>query len=106
LIPLPASLTAKVKRTVADAAATLMVDGVIEKPFSTGTAVSPFGLVTEIDTVPLFPSIVAVIVAVPAVTALTIPLGLTVATDPLFVVQVTLLPDRAMPAASRAVAVS
>ena len=57
--------------------------------------------------VPLFPSLVAVIVALPAVdAALTRPVADTVATDALFVVQVTALPVRTPPTESSVNAVN
>src|SRR3954470_12791955 len=52
--------------------------------------------VTVIHEVPLTPSLVAVIVAVPAMCAVTSPFPSTVATEVLFETQVTLLPDRAL----------
>lgn len=54
---------------------------------------------------PLFPSLVAVMVAVPGAAAVTAPLDETVATEVALVVQVTARPDRAAPPASRGVAV-
>jgi len=62
--------------------------------------------VTVIVAVPLFPSLVAVIVAEPAVTPETRPALLTVATDVLLLVHVTVEPDRAFPFASLGIAVS
>ena len=58
------------------------------------------------DDVPLFPSLVAVIVAEPGVTPETSPELLTVATDVLLLDQVTVRPDSAAPFASLGVAVS
>src|SRR2546427_5797416 len=63
-------------------------------------------LVTVIADVPLFPSLVAVIVAEPATTPLTRPLELTVATDVLLLDQVTTRPASGVPLASFGVAVS
>ena len=63
-------------------------------------------LVTVIDDVPLFPSLVAVIVAEPRVTAETTPALLTVATEVLLLDQETARPERAAPFASFGVAVS
>jgi len=56
--------------------------------------------------VPLCPSLVAVIVAVPATTPLTRPLPFTVATDVLLLDHVTTRPVRGLPLASFGVAVS
>ena len=64
------------------------------------------GAVTVIVAVPVWPSLVAVMVAAPAATADTRPLALTVATDALLVVQVTTRPDSGLPPASFGVAVS
>ena len=63
-------------------------------------------LVTVIDAVPLFPSLVAVIVAEPGVTPETSPELVTVATDVLLLDQVTARPESAAPFASLGVAVS
>ncbi len=63
-------------------------------------------LVTVMDDVPLFPSLVAVIVADPGVTPETSPELLTVATDVLLLDQETARPERAVPFASFGVAVS
>src|SRR5438094_134966 len=63
-------------------------------------------LVTEIDDVPLLPSLVAVIVAEPGVTAVTRPLPFTVATDVLLLDQETARPESAAPFASCGVAAS
>jgi len=63
-------------------------------------------LVTVIDDVPLFPSLVAVIVAEPRVTAETTPTLLTVTTEVLLLDQETARPERAPPFASFGVAVS
>src|SRR4051812_26768418 len=49
--------------------------------------------VTVIEIVPLFPSLVAVTVAVPAPTAVTCPLGATVRADGLLLDHVTVRPD-------------
>src|SRR5207253_7117292 len=54
----------------------------------------------------LFPSLVAVIVAVPTPEAVTNPVALTVATEPLSLDQVTVRPVRTLPFASFGVAVS
>src|ERR687888_1744553 len=56
--------------------------------------------------VPFLPSLVAVIVAVPAATPVTSPLELTVATEMLLLDQVTVRPVRALPAESFGVAAS
>src|SRR2546425_8849692 len=64
------------------------------------------GAVTVIVAVPVWPSLVAVIVAAFAATADTRPLALTVATDALLVVQVTTRPVSGLPLASFGVAVS
>ena len=63
-------------------------------------------LVTVTDAVPLFPSLVAVIVAEPGVTPETSPALLTVATEVLLLDQVTARPESAAPFASLGVAVS
>ena len=55
---------------------------------------------------PLIPSLVAVIVTVPAATAVARPLALTVATAVLLLLHVTVRPGRAFPAASFGVAVN
>ena len=62
--------------------------------------------VTVTDAVPLFPSLVAVIVAEPGVTPEASPELLTVATDVLLLDQETARPERAAPFASLGVAVS
>ena len=62
--------------------------------------------VTVMDDVPLFPSLVAVIVAEPGVTPEASPELLTVATDVLLLDQETARPERAAPFASLGVAVS
>ena len=61
---------------------------------------------TVIVTVPDFPSLVAVMIAVPGVNAVTSPLPETVATDVLLELQLTVLPVSAAPEASFGVAVS
>ncbi len=66
----------------------------------------PVGAVTVIAAVPLCPSLVAVIVADPAPAPLTSPLPLTGATAVLLLPHVTTRPVRAVPFASRGVAVS
>src|SRR5438552_3615213 len=66
----------------------------------------PLGAVTVIADVPLFPSLVAVIVADPAATPLTRPLPFTVATDVMLLAQVTTRPVRGLPPASLGVAAS
>src|SRR5947208_9240732 len=63
-------------------------------------------VVTVIVAVPLCPSLVAVIVAAPAVTPVTTPLPLTVATAVLLLPQLTDRPDNGLPLASFGVAVS
>jgi hypothetical protein len=63
-------------------------------------------VVAVIEAVPLWPPLVAVIVAVPAAITVTKPLPDTVATDALLVAQVTALPVSAFPFASSGVAVS
>src|SRR5439155_26235340 len=62
--------------------------------------------VTVMDDVPLWPSLVAVIVAEPATFVVTSPLLFTVATDVLFEDHVTVRPVRMLPFASLSVAVS
>src|SRR5258706_4868582 len=59
------------------------------------------GLVTVTTAVPVFPSLVARIVAVPALTAVTSPLALTVATDAESEDQAIVRPVRTLPAESR-----
>ena len=71
----------------------------------TATEATGTGL-TVIAAVPLFPSLVAVIVAEPVATALTNPLTETVATVALLLVQVTVRPLKGLPLASSGVAVS
>jgi len=61
---------------------------------------------TVIAVVPLFPSLVAVIVAAPAATPVTSPLALTVAAAVLLLAHVTTRPDSGLPLASCGVAVS
>ena len=81
-------------------AGTLAVAGVTVTD-ATGTGV------TVMDDVPLWPSLVAVIVAgPPAATPITSPVLLTVATDVLFEDHVTVRPVRMLPFASLSVAVS
>src|SRR6266567_1516295 len=63
-------------------------------------------LVTVIADVPLFPSLVAVIVADPAALLVTNPPAFTLATEVLLLAQVTTRPDSALPLASFGVAVS
>src|SRR6266550_3416468 len=70
------------------------------------TRVTVLPPVTVMAAVPLCPSLVAVIVAGPAAKAVTRPLLLTVATEVLELVQVTVHPVRMLPLASRSVAVS
>src|SRR5207302_9820562 len=64
------------------------------------------GVVTVTPDVPLLPSDVAVMVAEPAVTPLTSPLPLTVATAVLLLAHVITRPDNGLPLASFGVAVS
>src|SRR6266550_3494908 len=64
------------------------------------------GGLTVTDAVPLLPSLVAVIVAEPATTPVTRPVGLTLATEVLLLVHVTTRPERAAPFASLGVPVS
>src|SRR6266487_3748023 len=69
----------------------------------TARSVTLPGLVTDATVtaaVPLIPSLVAVIVAEPAATAVTRPLAFTVATAALLDVQVTVRPVSELPAAS------
>ena len=62
--------------------------------------------VTVMDDVPLLPSLVAVIVADPATTPATRPVRLTVATEVLLLVHVTVRPERKVPLTSLGVALS
>jgi hypothetical protein len=62
--------------------------------------------ITEIPTEPDLPSDVAVIVAEPSATPVTVPVGPTVATPALLEVQVTALPVRTLPLASFSVGVA
>src|SRR5438876_8072581 len=62
--------------------------------------------VTVMDDVPLLPSLVAVIVAAPRVTAVTRPLPFTVATEVLLLDQETARPERTVPFTSLGVALS
>ncbi len=64
------------------------------------------GAVTVTPALPLFPSLVAVMVAEPAAFPVTSPLELTVATEVLLLAQLTTRPERALPLASFGVAVS
>src|SRR2546426_369988 len=64
------------------------------------------GTVTVIAAVPLWPSLVAVIVAAPTATPLTNPLPFTVATPPLPVAQLTARPANGAPVESCGVALS
>jgi hypothetical protein len=64
------------------------------------------GAVTVTLAVPLFPSLVAVIVALPGATAVTVPFAATVATPSLLDAHATALPVSTLFAASRVVAVS
>jgi hypothetical protein len=66
----------------------------------------PVGAVTLMAAVPLFPSLIAVIVADPAPAAVTNPVALTVATEPLLLDQVTGRPVSTLPFASLGAAVS
>src|SRR5207244_11324414 len=94
----PASLGVPVSCTVGPAC-TEAVAGVTSTD-ATGTGV------TLIDEVPLFPSLVAVIVADPGVTPETRPLLLTVATAGVELDHVTVRPESGVPPASLGVAVS
>jgi len=87
-----ASCTVPPTATLVDAGDTLTV--------ATGATV------TVMADVPLFPSLVAVIVAEPAATPVTRPVVFTVATAVLLLLHVTTRPVKALPAASRGVAVS
>src|SRR5207244_6989678 len=69
---------------------------------ATGTATA----VTVTVAVPLFPSLVAVIVALPTATPATRPVAVTVATPPLLVAHVTVRPLSGFPLASRSAAAS
>src|SRR2546430_4518576 len=77
---------------------TLFRSGGVTSTVATGT------FVTVTDEVPLFPSLVAVIVAVPGVTPDTSPPLLTVATVVLELDHVTVRPERGAPPASLGVA--
>src|SRR2546426_10639577 len=71
------------------------------------TATDATGMeLTVMAAVPLFPSLVAVIVAEPVATALTSPFESTVATPGALVVQVMVRPESGFPLASSGVAVS
>src|SRR2546427_5736822 len=78
----------------------MLADAGVIGPDATGTGV------TVMADAPLFPSLVAVIVAVPAVFPVTSPLALTVATVALLLAQLTVRPDSRLPLASLGVAVS
>src|SRR5438093_6796849 len=65
----------------------------------------PGGVTVTVD-VPLWPSLVALVAAEPAVTPLTSPLPVTVATDVLLLAHVTTRPVNGLPLASFGVAVS
>src|SRR5204863_4075838 len=94
----PASLGVAVSCTVWPACTE--AEGGVTSTDATGT------FVTVTDEVPLLPSLVAVIVAVPGVTPDTSPLLLTVATAVLELDHVTVRPERGAPLASFGVAVS
>ena len=94
----PASLGVPVSCTVWPACTD--AEGGVTSTVATGT------FVTLIDEVPLFPSLVAVIVAEPGVTPDTSPLLLTVATAMLELDHVTVRPESAVPPASLGVPVS
>src|SRR5438552_2153678 len=94
----PASLGVAVSCTVWPACTD--AEGGVTSTVATGT------FVTLIDEVPLFPSLVAVIVAEPGVTPDTSPLLLTVATAVLELDHVTVRPESGFPPASLGVAVS
>src|SRR5439155_885243 len=94
----PASLGVAVSCTVWPACTE--AEGGDTSTVATGT------FVTVTDEVPLFPSLVAVIVAVPGVTPETSPLLLTVATAVLELDHVTVRPESGVPPASFGVAVS
>src|SRR5207249_6805256 len=94
----PASLGVPVSCTVWPACTD--AEGGVTSTVATGT------FVTVTDEVPLFPSLVAVIVAVPGVTPDTSPLLLTVATAMLELDHVTVRPESGLPPASFGVAVS
>src|SRR5438552_1604766 len=94
----PASLGVAVSCTVWPACTD--AEGGVTSTVATGT------FVTLIDEVPLFPSLVAVIVAEPGVTPDTSPLLLTVATAGVELDHVTVRPESGFPPASLGVAVS
>src|SRR5687767_5499975 len=76
-------------------------------PVDGATVTEATGMGTTVTAaVPLFPSLVAVIVALPAAAPVTSPLAETVATPLALVVHVTPRPVSTLPAASRSVAVS
>src|SRR5207253_5294973 len=93
----PASLGVAVSCTVWPACTE--AEGGVTSTVATGT------FVTLIDEVPLFPSLVAVIVADPGVTPETSPLLLTAATAVLELDHVTVRPESGAPPASSAVPV-
>jgi hypothetical protein len=98
-------------RTLPCASLAVAVNGAVSPArmvFVAGATVTvAIGTTTVIVDVPFLPSLVAVIVALPAVdVALTRPVGDTVATDGLFVVQVTVLPVRTPPTESSVSAVN
>src|SRR5437867_3883402 len=78
----------------------MLADAGVTVTEATGTGV------TVMADAPLFPSLVAVIVAVPAALPVTSPLAVTVATAVLLLPQLTVRPDNGLPLASFAVAVS
>src|SRR5436309_12984581 len=78
----------------------MLADAGVTVTEATGTGV------TVMADAPLFPSLVAVIVAVPAVCPVTSPLAVTVATAVLLLPQLTVRPDNGLPLASFGVAVS
>src|SRR5439155_153955 len=96
----PAPSVTSVRERVTELSVTL------ETARSATVAGLPLGAVTVIADVPLFPSLVAVIVADPAATPLTRPLPFTVATEVLLLAQVTTRPLSGLPPASLGVAAS
>jgi hypothetical protein len=88
-------------------AASCTVDPTVTEADAGATVTDATGTCTTvIADVPLCPSLVAVIVAVPATFPVTSPLALTVATDVLLLAQVTLRPLSGLPFPSFGVAVS
>ena len=98
--PDPASVTVAVTSTEAELVLTLMLRGEITRPVRVGGATSWTDDATVIVADPLCPSLLAVMLAVPALTAVTSPVPLTVATAALLDDQVMTRPVSTLPSAA------